>query len=79
MAADPEGSRSLLAHWRAPVLRRIERDIADAHELIRSGMVDVERTRTLIAEIPDAAYAKYPALSKTAVSAALEAVLPASE
>jgi len=42
-------------------------------------MVDVERTRTLIAEIPDAAYAKYPALSKTAVSAALEAVLPASE
>jgi hypothetical protein len=49
------------------VVRGFDRDIQDAVGFVKSGMVDVNRFRTLVAAIPDAAYAKYPSLSPHAV------------
>jgi hypothetical protein len=53
------------------VVRGFNRDLQDAERLLDSGMVDAERFRSLVQEIPDSAYARYPALSRRAV---LEAV-----
>jgi len=53
------------------VVRGFNRDMADAEKFLDSGMVDAERFRSLVDAIPNAAYAKYPALSRQAV---LEAV-----
>lgn len=53
------------------VVRGFNRDMQDAGRFLDSGMVDAGRFRTLVNAIPDAAYAKYPALSRRAV---LEAV-----
>lgn len=58
------------------IVRGFERDISDAHELIESGMVDAATARALITEIPDSAYARYPALSRDSVSLALQSALP---
>jgi hypothetical protein len=49
------------------VVRGFERDLRDAEGFVRRGMVDAERLRELVREIPSAAYAKYPALSRDAV------------
>jgi len=57
------------------VVRGFQRDIDDAREFIRSGMVDPARFRSLVAGIPDSAYARYPSLSRTGVEAAVEAFL----
>ena len=53
------------------VVRGFHRDMEDARSFLGSGMVDAERFRSLVKAIPDAAYARYPALSPEAV---LEAV-----
>lgn len=53
------------------VIRGFGRDIQDAENFIKSGMVEAERFRSLVRDIPDSAYNRYPALSRKAV---LEAV-----
>ncbi len=57
------------------VVRGFQRDLEDAREFIRSGMVDPARFRALVAAIPDSAYAKYPSLSRSAVETAVDAFL----
>lgn len=53
------------------IVRGFRRDLQDADAFIGSGMVNAQRFRTLVEEIPEGAYSKYPALSRQAV---LEAV-----
>ena len=55
------------------VVRGFERDMEDARQFVRSGMVDPGRLRELVREIPEAAYAKYPSLSHAAVVEAVDA------
>lgn len=57
------------------IVRGFDRDIADARDYIRSGMVDPHSFRTLVASIPDSAYAKYPSLSRRGVENAVESFL----
>jgi hypothetical protein len=59
----------------AKVVRGFERDLADARAFVRSGMVDPERLRALVGEIPESAYAKYPNLNRRAVVRAVEEFL----
>ena len=54
------------------ILRGFQRDIDDAKEFLRGGMVDSKKLRSLVADIPDSAYAKYPTLSKAAVEKAVD-------
>ena len=54
------------------LVRGFERDVQDARCFISSGMVDTRRLRALVGEIPNEAYAKYPALTKRAVLDAVE-------
>lgn len=61
------------------IVRGFERDLDDAENFLRSGMVDPEQLRALVAEIPDAAYARYPALSPSVVREAVDAFLARSE
>jgi hypothetical protein len=53
------------------VVRGFDRDMLDARSFLASGRVDAERFRDLVSEIPDAAYARYPALSREAVREAV--------
>jgi uncharacterized nucleotidyltransferase DUF6036 len=57
------------------VVRGFDRDMRDARSFLASGRVDAARFRALVNEIPDAAYAKYPALSREAVGEAVNDVL----
>lgn len=57
------------------VVRGFQRDVEDAREFIRSGMVDVGLFRSLVAKIPESSYAKYPNLSRAAVERAVDAFL----
>ena len=59
----------------AKVARGFQRDLDDAREFIRSGMVDPRTLRSLVAAIPDSAYAKYPSLSRAGIKNALESFL----
>ena len=59
----------------AKLMRGFERDAQDARELVRSGMVEPGKLRTLVDAIPDSAYAKYPRYSKALASRAVEAFL----
>jgi hypothetical protein len=54
------------------IARGFARDLDDALEFIRSEMVDPKKLRSLVAAIPDTAYAKYPALSRRGIEAAVE-------
>jgi len=54
------------------VVRGFNRDLQDAKSFLDSGLVDPERFRALVGEISDAAYAKYPSLSRRAVQDAVE-------
>lgn len=56
----------------AKVVRGFQRDIEDAHAFIVREMVNREELRSLVAAIPDSAYAKYPNLSKAGVENAIE-------
>jgi hypothetical protein len=55
------------------VVRGFDRDLLDAEHFVRSGMVDPERLRSLVDDIPSVAYAKYPALSPDGVREAVTA------
>ncbi|HET9253361.1 MAG TPA: DUF6036 family nucleotidyltransferase [Candidatus Eisenbacteria bacterium] len=57
------------------VVRGFERDLEDAREFVRRRIVDPERLRSLVAAIPDSAYARYPSLSRRGVERAVEAFL----
>ena len=57
------------------VVRGFKRDLDDAHQFVRSGMVDPATLRSLVARIPDSAFAKYPTLSRSGVERAVEAFL----
>ncbi|MGA7303339.1 MAG: DUF6036 family nucleotidyltransferase [Rhodothermales bacterium] len=57
------------------VVRGFKRDLDDARQFIRTGMVDPDKLRSLTAAIPDSAYARYPALSRTAIEHAVEGFL----
>lgn len=57
------------------VVRGFRRDMLDSESFLASGMVDGERFRSLVHEIPQAAYARYPALSQAAVIEAVDQFL----
>ncbi len=57
------------------VVRGFRKDMQDAESFVTSGMVDAERFRSLVHEIPEAAYARYPALSQRAVLESIDAFL----
>lgn len=57
------------------VVRGFQRDLEDARYFVSRGMVDPERFRSLVAAIPDSAYAKYPSLSRRGVDRAVELFL----
>jgi hypothetical protein len=56
-------------------VRGFERDIDDARQFVRSGMVDPATLLALVGAIPPSAYAKYPSLSRAAVEQAVDAFL----
>ena len=57
------------------VVRGFRRDLEDACHFVDTGLVDVARFQTLVDAIPDTAFAKYPALSPTAIRDAVNAFL----
>lgn len=57
------------------IVRGFQRDIDDAREFIRSGMVDPERLRSLVASIPEREFARYPSLTRTGVESAVSTFL----
>jgi hypothetical protein len=54
------------------VVRGFQRDLDDAVEFVRSGMADLGQFRSLVAAIPDSAYALYPSLSRVEVETVVE-------
>ena len=57
------------------IVRGFQRDLDDAEQFLRSGMVDPRRFRSLVAAIPDSTYARYPSLSRAGVEAAVDTFL----
>ncbi len=56
-------------------VRGFRKDLLDAEQFVKSGMVDPPRFRELVETIPDSAYARYPNLSRDSVLAAVEEAL----
>jgi hypothetical protein len=54
------------------IARGFDRDLADARQLIASGMVEPERFRALVHGIADSEWAKYPRYSPVAVRQAVK-------
>jgi len=54
------------------VVRGFQRDLDDARQFLRSGLVDAGKFRALVAAIPDSGYAKRPSLSRRGVENAVE-------
>ncbi len=54
------------------VVRGFRRDLEDAERFLTSGMVDGERFRSLVYQILETVYAKYPTLSRQAVRHAVD-------
>ena len=63
------------AQFISKVARGFQRDLDDAREFIRSGMVDPRKLRSLVAAIPRSAFAKYPSLSRDGIERAIEPFL----
>ena len=61
------------------VVRGFSRDMEDARRFVESGMVETGRFRSLVEGVPDAVYAKYPALTRQAVLEAVEDFLSGIE
>lgn len=59
----------------AKIVRGFRIDMIDAESFLASGMVDPVRFRELVADIPESAYARYPALSRAAILDAVEQFL----
>jgi len=49
------------------IVRGFRKDLLDAQRFVGSGWVDAGRFRDLVEAIPDAAYARYPSLSRASV------------
>ena len=56
----------------AKIVRGFERDLDDARHFVDSGMIEESRLRELVGKIPEAEFARYPNLSRAAVTAAVE-------
>jgi hypothetical protein len=54
------------------VVRGFRQDLLDAEKFLSSGMVDPERFRSLVHQISESAYSRYPALSRQAVLDAVD-------
>lgn len=54
------------------VVRGFNRDMQDAENLVRSGMVNPQLFQSLVQRIPERAYSKYPALSTQGVLDAVQ-------
>ena len=67
------------AQFLSKVVRGFKRDLDDARQFVGSGMVDPAKLRSLIADIPDSAFAKYPTLSRVAIGSAVEGFLSTVE
>jgi hypothetical protein len=63
------------AQFFSKVVRGFERDLVDARKFVSSGAVDPVRFRALVDKIPDAAYARYPSLSRKGVEGAVDRFL----
>jgi hypothetical protein len=50
------------------LVRGFSKDLEDARNLVRSGMVELSRFRQLVREIPSEAWTSYPSLSPSAVA-----------
>ena len=61
------------------IVRGFRKDLLDVEGFLESGMVDPTKFRELVDGIPDSAYAKYPSLSRDAVVAAVDELLPGPE
>lgn len=57
------------------VVRGFQRDIEDAKGFVQSGIVEPGKFRSLVAAIPDSAYARYPSLSRRGVEQAVDEFL----
>ncbi len=57
------------------VVRGFRKDLVDAEQFVKSGMVDPAKFRDLVLAIPESAYASYPNLSHDAVQEAVAAFL----
>ena len=60
------------AQMLSKVIRGFARDIQDAESFLASGMVDVDHFRSLVREIPEASFARYPSLTREAVLQAVD-------
>jgi len=54
------------------IARGFRQDLDDASRFLDDGLVETEHFRTLVHNIADASYSKYPNLSRTAVESAVE-------
>jgi hypothetical protein len=57
------------------IIRGFRRDMLDAEHFLSRGMVDTEPFRTLVREIPNSEYSKYPSISRNLVLDAVETFL----
>ena len=60
------------------IARGFQRDLNDAREFVQSGMVEPRILKSLVAAIPDSAYAKYPNLSRAGLESVVERFLAAT-
>lgn len=60
------------------LVRGFRLDLLDAGRFLGSGMVEADRFRSLVHEIPESAYSRYPALSRQAVIEATDDFLSRS-
>jgi hypothetical protein len=61
------------------IVRGFRKDLLDAEQFVRSGMVNPGRFRELVRQVPDSAYARYPNLSSSSVRAVVEEFLSTIE
>jgi hypothetical protein len=57
------------------IVRGFKRDMEDARAFVENELVDPAQLRSLVAAIPDAAFARYPTLSRSGIEQAVEAFL----
>lgn len=57
------------------IVRGFERDLDDAEQFIRTGMVEPQRLRELVHAIDEQIYSKYPSLTRSAVTGAVDSFL----
>jgi len=57
------------------IVRGFDRDMDDAKQFLESGLVDGPILRDLVSRIPEASFARYPSLSRSAIVGAVEQFL----